>query len=207
MSPELHFDNLSCVGVDDVAAGREAFRYLYAKGHRRIAVIGGKRELSFISALRYEGFCQAAQEAGIPHPETLYQRTSFSLESGYRAMQRLLERDREITAVFCMSDLIAIGAMRAIHDAGLSVPDDISVLGFDGIQMGRFYTPQLATIRQPQQDIANKSVELLCAQMEKQAAPANVVLPLALLDGESVKNLASSGNEPVGEIHLTGGKT
>lgn len=207
MSSALHFDNLSCVGVDDVAAGREAFRYLHDRGHTHIAVIGGKRELSYISALRYEGFCQAADAAGTPHSETLYQRSSFSLESGYRAMQSLLERNSGITAVFCMSDLIAIGAMRAIHDAGLSVPEDISVLGFDGIQMGRFYTPQLATIRQPQQDIAAKSVELLCAQLEKQAAPANVVLPITLLHGESVKNLASIGKEPIGEIHLTGGKT
>lgn len=187
ISDTLRFSKLSCVGVDDVTAGAHACQYLMQKGHRVIGVIGGNRALSYISALRYQGFGAAYQEAaGVPHPENLYQRCSFSLESGYRAMQKLLERQKEITAVFCMSDITAMGAIRAIHDAGLRVPQDISVLGFDGIQMGRFCTPRLATLHQPQQEIATRSVELLLAQIERGAAGQNVIMPANLVEGESV---------------------
>ena len=187
VSDELQFPQLSCVGVDDIAAGGAAGQYLIDKGHRNIAVIGGNRALSYISALRYQGFCAAFEKTGAPHPETLYQKSSFNMDSGYRAMQKLLERQKDITAVFCMSDITAIGAMRAIHDAGLSVPQDISVLGFDGIQLGRFCVPQLASMQQPQQDIAGKSVTLLLAQIEKQAPAQAVILRASLIEGESVK--------------------
>lgn len=190
LSDTLQFENLSSVGVDDAAAGAEACRYLTQRGHRHIAVLGGNRELSYISALRYEGFCAAYQaEFGAVHPETLYQKCSFSTESAYRATQKLLARSTNITAVFCMSDMTAMGAIRAIHDSNLRVPDDVSVLGFDGIQLGRFYTPRLASVRQPQQEIAARSVALLLAQIEKQAPAQKVVLPAVLIDGESVRTL------------------
>ena len=187
VSDELQFAQLSCVGVDDIAAGGAAGQYLVEKGHRSIAVIGGNRELSYISALRYQGFCAAFAKTGTPHPESLYQKSSFNMDSGYRAMQKLLARDKSITAVFCMSDITAMGAMRAIHDAGLSVPNDISVLGFDGIQLGRYCVPQLASMQQPQQDIATKSVQLLLSQIEKQAPAQAVILGAALIEGESVR--------------------
>ena len=193
VSDSLQFPRLSMVGIDDVAAAAAACDYLVGHGHKNIGVIGGKRALSYISALRYQGFCDSYEKTGQKHDEAYYQSCSFSFESGYRAMQKLLARCDDVTAVFCMSDIIAIGAMRAIHDAGLSVPDDISVLGFDGIPLARFCTPQLATIRQPQQEIADKSVQLLLAQIEKDAAAACTVLGTTLLEGESVQELCSTG--------------
>lgn len=192
VSQELNFQNLTCVGVDDTAAGTTACEYLLQKGHRAIAVIGGRTELSYISALRYSGFCGAyATATGEPHPESLYQKCSFSLESGYRAMKRLLEThgEKSFTAVFCMSDLIAIGAMRAMHEAHLRVPEDISLLGFDGIELARYCNPQLATIRQPQKDIAEESVRRLIAAIERSATGETIVLPAQLVEGESVKQL------------------
>ncbi|MEG2652483.1 MAG: LacI family DNA-binding transcriptional regulator [Ruthenibacterium sp.] len=201
VSQDLDFQNLSCVGVDDAAAGGEACEYLLQKGHRSIAVMGGKREMSYVSALRYAGFCRAyTANRGAQHPEALYRNCSFSMDSGYRAMNRLLQGSADggadgsadklqITAVFCMSDLIAIGAMRAIHEAGLRVPEDISVLGFDGIELARFCIPQLATIRQPQQDIAQSSVQQLLAAIEHAAPRETVILPTTLVVGESVRAL------------------
>ena len=190
VSRELDFPQLSCVGVDDAAAGADACNFLLQKGHRSIAVLGGRRELSYISALRYSGFSAAfAAATGAPHPPELYQKCSFSLESAYRAMQHLLERQQPFTAVFCMSDLIAIGAMRALHEAGLGVPGDVSVLGFDGIELARYCTPRLATICQPQQDIALHSVRQLLDAIERAAPAQTIVLPAQLVDGESVKAL------------------
>lgn len=187
VSDTLQFDNLSCVGVDDTHAGEEACRYLIEKGHTDIAVLGGRRDLSYISVLRYQGFCNAYRALqGVEHDESLYEKCSFNMASGYRAMQRILTQGTKVTAVFCMSDLIAVGAIRAIADAGMRVPDDISVLGFDGVPISRFATPRLATIEQPQKDIADESVRMMLEQLAGNPAQTQLILPVSLIDEESV---------------------
>ncbi|MDO5603036.1 MAG: LacI family DNA-binding transcriptional regulator [Oscillospiraceae bacterium] len=187
-SPELHFKNLSLVGIDDQEAGRLAGEYLLNKGHRRIGVIGGNIKMSEISSLRYRGFCGALQSKGLQHPPALYQTTSFNLAGAYRAMQALLASRPEDppTAVFCMSDIMAVGAIRAARDAGLRVPEDISVLGFDGIELGRYATPRIATVRQPQKEMVRTAIQLLMQQIERRREGQCSVLPIELVEGESV---------------------
>ncbi|MEG1074954.1 MAG: LacI family DNA-binding transcriptional regulator [Ruthenibacterium sp.] len=189
VSADLTFPTLSMVGIDDADAGASACRYLLSKGHRHIGVIGGNPDNSYISALRYQGFTQAFSATGAAHDDSYYQKSSYSMDSGYAALQNLLARHSDITAVFCMSDLIAIGAMRAAHDSGLCVPTDLSILGFDGLSLGQFYTPKLASMRQPQAEIADRSVELLLAQIEKDAPARSIVLDTVLVEGESVYSL------------------
>ena len=106
--------------------------YLYKKGHRRIGIIGGKPNLSRPSLARLAG-CQGAMlRLGLPFDmEKQYAYARFSLSSGYEAMEYLLKHSPDITAVFAMSDLMALGAIRALRDHGLCVPQDISVTGFD----------------------------------------------------------------------------
>lgn len=187
VSRELDFPTLSQVGVDDAAAGADACRLLVRRGHRLIGVIGGNTQNSYISRMRYEGFCGAyAETVHAPHPETLYRQSNFSMAGGYHAMQKLLAAEPGLSAVFCMSDLIAVGAMRAVHDAGLRVPQDISVVGFDGVDICRFTTPSLCSIRQPQRGIADSSVELLLDQIERHAPARTLLLETELLAGESV---------------------
>jgi LacI family transcriptional regulator len=101
-------------------------------------------------------------------------------------MRALLQRHPEVTAVFCMSDMLALGAMRAAHEMGAQVPGTISVIGVDGLELGAFSTPQLASIRQPQEAIADQSVKQLLAQIERGARARTTVLPVALEAGESV---------------------
>ncbi|MEG0340158.1 MAG: LacI family DNA-binding transcriptional regulator [Oscillospiraceae bacterium] len=185
-SKELEFDNLSCVGIDDSKAACEAISYLLHKGHRNIGVLGGRRELSYISALRYEGCCDAYKTAGLVFNEDYYQKANYNYGSAYRATQKLISRKKDITAIFAMSDIMAVGAMRAIHDAKLTVPDDISVIGFDGIELADYLTPSLTTIRQPQSDIAKNSVALLLSHIEKNTPARNIILPSTLIEGESV---------------------
>ena len=108
-----------------------------------------------------------------------------------RTAVKLLARDAGFTAVFCMSDIMAVGAMRALTDAGLRVPQDISVLGFDGIELGQYVVPRLATVSQPQQEIADQSVALLLGQIEKAAPPQTRVVSTGLLEGESVASVTS----------------
>lgn len=122
------------VGIDNVAAAREAVAHLVELGHRRIGYIGGgiDEALSFQSAgLRLRGMTELLSEAGIELRPDLVLHGGFTVDGGREAMSYLLERDPAMTAVFCASDEMAIGAMRAARDSGLHVPDDISVVGFD----------------------------------------------------------------------------
>lgn len=190
MSRELAFSKLAVVGVDDVAAGAKACQYLVGQGHRSIAVFGGNPTLSYISALRYNGFANAYKRlTGAQHDPTLFCKVPFSAEGGQMGMKRLLEVRRDVTAVFCMSDLLAFGVMRAAADVGISVPQKLSVLGFDGIPLGQYIVPRLTSLRQPQAEIARESVRLLLAQIEKGTPGATVILKTTLIEGESVAPL------------------
>ena len=158
----LRICNLSSVSVDDMAASDTMIEYLYKKGHRRIGIIGGKPNLSRPSLARLAG-CQGAMlRLGLPFDmEKQYAYARFSLSSGYEAMEYLLKHSPDITAVFAMSDLMALGAIRALRDHGLCVPQDISVTGFDGIALGQYSVPRLTTIRQNMGQLAQRSARIL----------------------------------------------
>lgn len=186
VTPGLEVPGLSMVGVDDRAAGRLAGQYLLGQGHRRLGVIGGDNAPATVSALRAQGFAEACAAAGVPWEAELYEGEEFSAEGGYRAAARLLERRPEVTALFCLSDLQAMGAIRAAEDRGLAVPRRLSVLGFDGLELGRYYVPRLATMRQPRADIARLSAGSLLGQIERGEKAQTVILEAALEPGESV---------------------
>ena len=130
VSDELHFPNLSMVGVDDRAAAHTAVAHLIAQGHSKIAVLGGPAT-SFPSRMRRLGAQDAMEQAGLIFDDRLYGLSNYDFESAYHAMNSLLARRAEFTALFAMSDVIAFGAIRALVSAGFRVPQDISVIGFD----------------------------------------------------------------------------
>ncbi|HJB21840.1 MAG TPA: LacI family transcriptional regulator [Candidatus Fournierella merdavium] len=191
VSDELHFPNLSMVGVDDRAAGAAAIDYLAARGHRDILVLGTDPERSSPGKMRLEGVRQGLAAHGIPFDPARFVQTEFSMDGGYAAMKAFLETGDRVTAVFAMSDVTAIGAARAILDAGLAIPGDISLLGFDGIPMARFYNPQLATMRQPAAEIARTSVRLLLQCVERRKPAATVLLQAAPAPGGSVRGITT----------------
>lgn len=186
MSDELQFDNLSQVGVNDRACGRMAAEHLIANGHREIAVIGGGCSVSSMSQKRWEGCVEAFKAHNIPCDEA-YERASFCYESAYQAMKRILERRPHVTAVFAMSDVMAVGAVRALADAGKQVPEDVSVMGFDGIDLGRYYVPALTSVAQPAGEIARTSVRLLVKSIERGVPAKKVELEATLTKGQSVR--------------------
>ena len=153
VSDELDFPNLSMVGVDDRAAARTAVSHLIAQGHRKIAVLGGPTT-SYPSRMRRLGAQDAMEDAGLTFDDRLYGLSNYDFESAYHAMNSLLARRAEFTALFAMSDVIAFGAIRALVSAGFRVPEDISVIGFDGISMSRYCVPVMTTIVQPGEQIA-----------------------------------------------------
>ena len=184
----LGFENLSSVSSDDVMAGKAAIEQLVTQGHRKIAVIGGNLDASDISRLRYQGCMEAFLDHGIAfEPEQDYEAIRYSFEDGYRAAKRLLGRNKQFTAIFAASDVMAIGAIRALRDAGLRVPEDVSVMGFDGLDVGRYIVPTLSTIRQNGVAMAHRSVEMLLENIKEGQMPRYETVPFDVSIGESIR--------------------
>ena len=186
----LGFDNLSSVCTDDRAAARCAVETLLEKGHRKIAIIGGDRRISDTSRLRYEGGIAPLREQGIPFdPEKDYCGVRFSYQDGYRATEQLLRSGRRFTAIFAIADVMAIGAIRALWDHGLRVPDDVSVIGVDGLPLGNYLVPQLSTIGQSAHQMAIRSVQILLSAIEQDASSCHEVIPYTLYQRESIRRI------------------
>ena len=184
----LGFSNLSSVSTDGAAAARCAVETLLEMGHRRIAIIGGDLEASDTSRLRYEGCLQAFRDHGIAFdPEKYYQGVRFSYQGGYLATKRLLEGGRDFTAIFAEADVMAIGAIRALWEEGLRVPEDVSVIGFDGLPISTYLVPQLTTVRQPVGLMALRSVEILLQAIENGATCIHETIPFELYRRESAR--------------------
>lgn len=187
----LPFPNLSSVSADDAQAARMAIDHLTRLGHEKIVIIGGHREYSDTVRLRYQGCLEAFHHHGIAFDEELdYETARFSYADGYRAAQALLARKRPFSALFAMSDVMAIGAIRALKDAGLRVPEDVSVIGFDGLTIGEYMIPKLSTISQAVEVLAEQSLELLQQNIADQNCGARYeTVPVMLLSKESIRKI------------------
>jgi LacI family transcriptional regulator len=186
----LDFPNLSSVTADDRDCGRQAIEHLLACGHRSFAVIGGDRMISDITRLRYLGCQDAFVAHNIPFDRTQdYENVRFSFADGYRAVENLLDRGRKFTALFAMSDVMAMGAMRALHDRGLRVPEDVSVMGFDGLIIGDYIVPKLATVAQSIDRLADRSVQILRDQIERHTNARHETIPATVEHKESIRSI------------------
>ncbi len=184
----LTFDNLSMVGVDDVKASALAVEYLIANGHNKIAIMGGPVS-SYTSKMRLLGAKSAMAQHDISFDEDLFGLSNYDFESAYHAMNAMLAKRKRFTALFAMSDAIAIGAMRALVSAGYRIPEDISVMGFDGMELSRYSIPVLTTVQQPSDKICKKSISLLVEQIEHHKPAQTIVLDATIVAGESVRTI------------------
>lgn len=170
--------NVTHIVLDHVKAVSMAVTHLYELGHRRIAFMRGPKVIPD-SEFRWEGIQQVARDLGLQINTALVTRIDsggwsektgnhpMSPEIGYEPMKALLERTRDFTAIFCFNDIAAIGAIRAITEAGLNVPADISVVGFDDIQSAAFCTPSLTTVRQPLNEMGKRGARILLERIAK----------------------------------------
>jgi LacI family transcriptional regulator len=156
----LPLDNIF---VDNIGAARTATSYLVGKGHRTIAMLSGR---SGPQQARVQGYRQALEDHSIPLDDTLIRGNGFDADHGYHAMREVIQRFPRPTAVFAGNDLVAIGAMSAIRDAGLRVPDDIAVVGFDDIHAARHLTPPLTTISQFPERLGRRAAEMLFERLD-----------------------------------------
>lgn len=181
---------LDAIMVDNIGGGALATEYLIGLGHRRIGCVAGQMSL-MPSADRVTGYRQALRNAGLPINEALIIPGNFTHEGGYLATQRLLQEsaassEERVTALFACNDLMAVGAIRACHEAGLRVPQDISIIGFDDIQLASYVVPPLTTIMQPAERLGRTAVEILVARLDTRTAPIQrQQLEVALIERQS----------------------
>ncbi len=182
--------------VDDVRAMFDVVSYLVARGHRRIGMISGELENDATGALRLQGYRAGLAHDQIAFREEYVEGGNYRFDGGYAAMNKLLERQdvNQLTAVCAASDEMAIGAMRCLHDHGLKVPDDFSVVGFDDLSIARMVTPALTTIAQPFAAIGERVVQVLLQTIRadgSQPLSGTYYLPHQLVERESVTTIHS----------------
>jgi len=166
-----------------------ALKHLYDLGHRRIAFMKGQRH-ALDSETRWNSIAGIARGMGIqlvPELCVYLEANSWSPELGYPVIRDLLERTRDFTAIFCFNDIAAIGAVRALADAGLSCPGDFSVVGFDDIASAMYHTPSLTTVRQPLHRMGQTAAQMLLRRIQfpKEAYPETVTFEPELMVRES----------------------
>jgi LacI family transcriptional regulator len=169
----LHHPDASYVDVDNVAGAGTGVTHLLQLGHKRIAMITG--DMRTTAALdRYTGYCRTIQEHDLPVDETLISEGYFTEIGGYEAMQRLLPHKPD--AIFSASDAMALGALRAIYEAGLTVPHDIALVSFDNLPPATIARPQLTTVHQPVHDFGVRAVEMLLDVIKNGPTPPRRII-------------------------------
>ncbi|MHA6629435.1 LacI family DNA-binding transcriptional regulator [Pseudonocardia sichuanensis] len=155
------------VVIDNVGAGREATAHLLGLGRRRIAAIGPNKEYpGGLPHTRLEGYRLALRDAGLePDPELEVVAPAYHRADGAAAMEQLITAHPDIDAVFCFTDLLAVGAIKTLHRLGRRVPEDVAVVGFDDMEEGHFHTPALTSIAPDKEQIAAGAVDLLVRRL------------------------------------------
>ena len=184
----------SNICVDDRKESARIVDYLIGLGHEKIAMVVAEPNEQSIGKLRLDGYYEALQAHDIAiNPNLVYQTTNevghFSMENGYRTTKRLIESGEEFTAVYAMADVLAIGAIRALLESGLRVPEDVSVAGYDGIDVSGYISPSLTTIRQPVEDMAKNTVKLLFDIIAGKKEHQHITFAGELLERESTKKI------------------
>ncbi|WP_373100210.1 MULTISPECIES: HTH-type transcriptional repressor PurR [Pasteurellaceae] len=172
--------------------GYIATKYLIDNGHRKIGIIAGEL-VKTTARTRYEGFVKAMREAGLAINPDWVMEGFFEPEDGYECMNKILAQERLPTAVFCCNDVMALGAISAIGEKGLRVPDDISIIGYDNIHASRFYAPPLTTIHQSKSRLGAQAVNLLFRRISDKSERHDIIeLYPELVIRKSVKKIAST---------------
>ncbi|MDF2720466.1 MAG: ccpA [Paenibacillus sp.] len=183
-------DRIPSVDIDHEAAAFDAVSTLIAQGHRMIGMIGGTLQDPANGYARFQGYKKALEKAGIAVSDELVRVGNYRYESGHELMKYFLALPNRPTAVFAATDEMAIGAIHAVQDSGLSVPEDFSIISVDNIRMASMVRPQLTTVAQPMYDIGAVSMRLLTKLMNKENVEVTkVVLPHEIIQRKSVAHV------------------
>ncbi|RED63382.1 LacI family DNA-binding transcriptional regulator [Cohnella phaseoli] len=180
--------NVAHVTSDSKIGATMAVRHLLEQGHRRIAMINGHNQAS-VSQDRYFGYKKAHEQFGLSADSSLVYDGGFSEDGGAEAMYQILIRNPDVTAVFCASDLMALGAMRTLEKMGRKVPEEMSVIGFDDITIASYCSPKLTTIRQDKYELGYQAAQLLIDMLEERTDNRKILLSNQLVVRESTRRL------------------
>ncbi len=180
----------SSISVDDEKESYKMVSYLLEQGHKEIAIIAASEGDASIGKLRLEGYKRAIKERGLTVQEDLiaYMREDledYSYENGYEVAKELLARKTSFTAIYVISDVMAVGAARALAEAGKKIPADYALAGFDGIDIGKYYLPSITTIKQPVKEMALEAAKILFEVIMEEAPHRHITFPGELLIRES----------------------
>lgn len=182
-------DSYSSVSCDDYMTGYNAAELLIKAGHRRIGAIFPGTDGSRISSLRYSGFCAALSDNGIELDEKrIVVSESYDMEAAYQSTKELLERNGDITAVYTVSDNMAMGIMKALADSGIKVPRDMSLVSIDGLNFTRYTIPALTTMVQPVKEMGQECVKQLLALINGEVH-RQIVVTAHLRPGGTVRKI------------------
>ena len=171
-------------GVDNSGGARQALDHLLSLGHRKIGHLHGRLHMEdgLVRQLAYQEFLA---DNGLARREEWTAPGDFTIEGGYEGMKKILAAPDLPTAVFCANDEIAVGAIRAVHEAGLTVPDDLSIVGFDNVSLAANFLPAVTTIRQPVQELASEATSALIDLIESEKPVVSKVFTTELIIRDS----------------------
>lgn len=189
---KLDKDICSSVSVDDFEESYKIVDYLCQIGHTKIAIITAPVDDGSIGTLRLNGYMSALRDNGININRNLIRFMkedieSYSMQNGYAVTKELLESREDFTAVYAITDILAIGVCKAIFDVGKRIPEDYSVAGFDGIDFAHYYNPSITTIRQPVEEMAEETIKILFNVIKKKTSCEHKTFQGELLIGKSTK--------------------
>lgn len=182
------------VSVDDIQGGYQVTDYLCKMGHKRIVIITSKYTDSSVGKLRLEGYKRALKDNGIAFDKNLVrymdpELREYSMANGYQVTKKLLDDKTDFTAMFAISDVLAFGAYKALKEAGKNIPDDYSIVGYDGLEMTSYYHPALTTLEQPSEDMVAASINQLMALIAGREIDEKIQFTGNLIERDSVKRI------------------
>lgn len=189
---DMFNEDTSTVTSDNLKGCDLAIEYLYNLGHRKIAhITGASYEDNWPSRIRKKGYIKAMEKFKLEILDGyITDGKNFDVSGGYSAMKQLLELKEMPTAVFAAGDKLAIGAIDALNEVGIKVPDDISIIGFDDIEIAKYLTPKLTTVRQNCEEIGKTAVDILVEQInEKTKLKINKIIPVEFIERDSCKKI------------------
>ena len=174
------------VSIDNYRAARDVMAHLLDLGHRRIGLISSENRY-YSTAMRTRGYLDALREAGLPDAGEYIRKATvdYTFKSGFDSARSLLSQEARPTALFCISDMLALGAIASAREMGFRVPEDVTVIGFDDVEHTTMFHPYVSTVVQPCFDIGHRAMELLYELMHECTPPRQEIMPHSLVVRES----------------------
>ena len=191
LATESYAYSLPYVKVNDYHATYSAVQYLIKQGHTKIGMIRGNRQDPIAGKPRIEGFKQANEDYDLQtNSENILYGKGFRFQDGKESFRRLIQQSPDITALFCSSDEIAIGCISAASEMGIKIPDQLSIIGYDNIQIAEMSVPPLTTVAQPLQEMGETATKLLFKILESQeVVDSKIIMPHQIIERGSVKSI------------------